>query len=183
MCRIQKKILEFFGRDGNTFKRTAKTFNISTSTIGCWKREFSKTGIFQKKPVQRKFRKIDLEKLSAMLVEKPDMFQRERTEVFGVARRFPQNALKKLNFSRKKVKNYLERNEEKRRESEKQMKSIPKENIVHVDKSGINEHLHREYGYSKIGGKIQGKIPGKKFERINIIELFGIMQVFIEARK
>ncbi len=40
-----------------------------------------------------------------------------------------------------------------------------KEKIVYVDESGIDECLHREYGYAPHGEKVIESIPGKKFER------------------
>ncbi|GHT00644.1 hypothetical protein AGMMS50296_8980 [Alphaproteobacteria bacterium] len=51
---FKKKVLEFWGRDKNTLRETAKVFKISTNTLNRWKREFSQTGTFQKRPVQRK---------------------------------------------------------------------------------------------------------------------------------
>ena len=46
---------------------------------------------------------------------------------------------------------------------------IPVENRYYVDESGLNTFLYREYGYAPRGVKVPGKIPGKKFDRLNII--------------
>jgi Transposase and inactivated derivatives len=43
-----------------------------------------------------------------------------------------------------------------------------------VDETGIDQYLHREYGYSPRGEKVFGKISGKKYKRTNI--LAGICQ-------
>jgi hypothetical protein len=43
-----------------------------------------------------------------------------------------------------------------------------KENIVYVDKSGIDRHLHRRNAGSAKGKKVFGFVTGKKFQRTNI---------------
>ena len=49
------------------------------------------------------------------------------------------------------------------------MKDIDPEKIAYVDESGIDECLHREYGYAPRGEKVMESIPGRKFQRTNII--------------
>jgi hypothetical protein len=49
------------------------------------------------------------------------------------------------------------------------MKDIDPEKIAYVDESGIDECLHREYGYAPCGEKVMESIPGRKFQRTNII--------------
>ncbi|MDR2794368.1 MAG: IS630 family transposase, partial [Holosporaceae bacterium] len=49
------------------------------------------------------------------------------------------------------------------------MAEIPKESIVYVDESGINEYLYRDRCYGRRGVKIVGEISGKQFKRTNII--------------
>ena len=46
---------------------------------------------------------------------------------------------------------------------------MPQEKRVFVDGSGINTCLHREKGRAPRGERVEAVIPGKKFERINII--------------
>ena len=38
-----------------------------------------------------------------------------------------------------------------------------------MDESGINRYLYREYGYALRGVAVEGKIQGKKFERLNMV--------------
>ena len=38
-----------------------------------------------------------------------------------------------------------------------------------MDESGIDECLHREYGYAPRGEKVMGFISGRKFQRTNIV--------------
>ena len=60
-------------------------------------------------------------------------------------------------------------NVEKVKEYQEQIKDIDPENIVYVDESGINECLHREYGYAPRGEKVIASISGRKFQRTNIV--------------
>ena len=54
------------------------------------------------------------------------------------------------------------------------LRTIPAASLVYVDETGIDQYLHREYGYSPRGEKVFGKISGKKYKRTNI--LAGICQ-------
>ena len=47
--------------------------------------------------------------------------------------------------------------------------NIPKERIAYVDETGIDSYLYREYGYAPRGKTVVGKIPGRKFQRTNIV--------------
>ena len=38
-----------------------------------------------------------------------------------------------------------------------------------MDKTGIDSYLYREYGYAPRGEAVIGKIPGRKFQRTNIV--------------
>ena len=61
-------------------------------------------------------------------------------------------------FALKKVEEYKEK-----------IKDIPDENIVYVDETGIDSFYYREFGYAKRGTKVYQKIPGRKFQRTNIV--------------
>ena len=50
---------------------------------------------------------------------------------------------------------------------------MDKATIIYVDEGGIDEHYHRERGRAPVGEKVYGEIPGKKFQRTNIVS--GIM--------
>jgi transposase len=49
------------------------------------------------------------------------------------------------------------------------LKTIPPENLVYIDESGINQYLYREYAYAPRGQIVVGKISGKKYRRTNIV--------------
>lgn len=38
-----------------------------------------------------------------------------------------------------------------------------------MDETGIDSYLYREYGYAPKGKSVDGKIPGRKFTRVNIV--------------
>ena len=46
---------------------------------------------------------------------------------------------------------------------------MPRKKRVFVDESGVNTCLHREKGRALRGEQVHDVIPGKKFERINVI--------------
>ena len=58
---------------------------------------------------------------------------------------------------------------------------MPREKRVFVDESGINTCLHREKGRAPRGERVHDVIPGRKYERVNVIgalcdgEYHGIM--------
>jgi len=46
---------------------------------------------------------------------------------------------------------------------------VPEIKRYYVNESGINKYMFREYAYALRGVKIEGKIPGKKYARVNIV--------------
>ena len=47
---------------------------------------------------------------------------------------------------------------------------IPKESIAYVDEMGIDTFIHREYCRAKRGKKVIGRVSGKKYKRVGIVE-------------
>lgn len=56
-----------------------------------------------------------------------------------------------------------------RREYLKQIKNIPKEELVYIDESGIDRTSYKNRGWVKKGKVLQGKTSGKRFSRTNIV--------------
>ena len=79
------------------------------------------------------------------------------------------SAEKAENHAKKKTKIYKESSPEKRAEYLEKIAKIPKENLVYIDESGIDEYIYREYGRAPVGKKVYGKVSGKKFKRTNIV--------------
>jgi transposase len=86
-----------------------------------------------------------------------------------------------LGINIKKTTLYRERNEEKRREYISIIARIPKESIVYVDESGIDEYLYRDHCYARRGVKVVGEISGKKFKRTNTIAGYVNRQTIAEC--
>ena len=50
-----------------------------------------------------------------------------------------------------------------------QIAGIKPKNIVYIDETGFNEYYSRQYGYSKRGQPIIGKVYGRKIFRTNLV--------------
>ena len=95
------------------------------------------------KPLKRRFKKINPEKLVLFLEENPDAFLKETALLWA---------------KKRQVKEYLGKTAD-----------INKENIVYIDETEINSYLYREYAYSERWKKVYVKIKGRKFKRTNIV--------------
>jgi len=87
---------------GENQEKVRKMFNLGVNTITDWKKLRMETGSLENRPIERKWRKIDPEKLRADVAEKPDDFDEERAARFGCSRTGIQSARKKLKITRKK---------------------------------------------------------------------------------
>jgi predicted ester cyclase len=71
--------------------------------------------------------------------------------------------------TKKKLREYRERDEEKHAEYLSEISEVPEEKRYYIDECGINEYLYRMYGYARRGEKIYEKIPGKKYDRVSMV--------------
>ena len=88
--------------EGNSFRKTAGVFKVSTTTLQTWKSQLKETGTLATKKRKETWRKIDPEKLRKYVDEHPDAYQHEIAEAFGVRLYAIQKALKRLKITRKK---------------------------------------------------------------------------------
>jgi len=88
--------------EGNSYRKTAELFKVSTSTLREWKIQLKETGTLAPKKRAGKWRKIDPEKLREYVEANPDAYQREMAAAFGVSLYAVQKALKRLRITRKK---------------------------------------------------------------------------------
>jgi len=79
-----------------------KLLKLGVNTITQWKKLRAETGSLENRPLERKWRKIDPEKLKADVAEHPDDFDSERAERFGCSRQGIESARKKHKITRKK---------------------------------------------------------------------------------
>jgi transposase len=87
---------------GHTFAELKNVFGISNKTYTDWKLIFEETGSFAKREVERKPKKIDLERLKKAVEERPDAYLRELAEPFNCSQQSIFRALKKLKITLKK---------------------------------------------------------------------------------
>jgi transposase len=144
-------------------------FDVSERAIFAWKKKKSReTGNLERVPLNRKYRKLDPEKLARYVEEHPDAYQRKMASEFKVSTSCIGKILRKLKITEKKTRAYKEVDEEKREEYERAVSVYKKENIVYVDESGIDRHLHRRNAGSAKERKVIGFVAGTKFQRTNI---------------
>jgi transposase len=87
-------------------------FGVSERAIFAWKKKLRETGNLKRAPLNRKYRKLDPEKLVKYVEEHPDAYQREMASKFKVSTSCIGKALRKLKITVKKTRVYKERNEE-----------------------------------------------------------------------
>ena len=63
----------------------------------------------------------------------------------------------------------MERNEALRSEFQETIESYPQHKLYYVDECGIEEYIHREYGYAPRGVAVEGKVSGRRYKRTNIV--------------
>ena len=88
--------------EGHSYRETAATFKVSTTTLQRWKSKLNETGTLAPEKRKETWRKIEPEKLSKYVDEHPDAYQHEIAAAFGVRLYAIQKALKRLKMTRKK---------------------------------------------------------------------------------
>jgi len=99
--KFREKVIKF-RRKGNSIAKTAEVFEVGTTTIKEWEKLEKETGCLEKRTLDRKFKKIDPQKLHAYIKSNPDAFLREIAEEFNCTDVAIFKAFKRLNISRKK---------------------------------------------------------------------------------
>jgi transposase len=89
-------------RGKHTQKETCETFGVSATALKRWQKQYKETGSLENKLLERKWRKIDPEKLRADVQAHPDDFNDERAKRFGCSGEAIRQALRKLKITRKK---------------------------------------------------------------------------------
>jgi len=91
-----------YRREGHTLEQTHQVFKVSISTIRYWEKQYDSAEGFVKKPLNRKFKKIDPEKLHMYVAQHPDAYLREIAEAFHCDESAIRQAFKRLGITRKK---------------------------------------------------------------------------------
>ena len=121
--KFRKNVLNFV-EDGHTQEETRKIFKIGENTIRQWKKLKNETGGLVDRPLKRKWRKIDPEKLIRYFEEKPKAFDREAAVEFGCSAEAIRKSRKKLNIPYKKENEIYRANQEKLTEYIEQITKI-----------------------------------------------------------
>ncbi len=87
---------------GHTIAETAEIFQVAKCTISEWKKRKKETGNLNNKPLSRKFKKIDPEKLKTYVKNHPDATQQEMADEFGCCNQAIRKELKRNKITRKK---------------------------------------------------------------------------------
>lgn len=91
---------------GHTIKETSKTFGVAECTVSLWTKKYRETGDLSNKPLNRKHKKIDPEKLKQYVKEHPDATQQQMADEFNCSDSAIGKALKRNNITRKKRQGY-----------------------------------------------------------------------------
>jgi transposase len=93
-------------KEEHTIKETAEVFNIGTRTVSRWIRLKKDTGKLDRKPLNRKPRKVNEEQLRAYMEEHPDAYMKEVGEALGHPKETIRSALKRMKYTLKKRPKY-----------------------------------------------------------------------------
>ena len=99
--KYRQRTIEY-RKEGHTLEETSRVFKVSVSTILDWTKLYQETGGFEKRPLNRSFKKIDPARLESYVSEHPDAYLTEIAEVFCCGESAIRKALKKLGITRKK---------------------------------------------------------------------------------
>jgi transposase len=98
---LRQKVVEFLSK-GNSQRKATEVFGICLDTVSRWYQKYRDTGSLANKPLERSFKKIDPDKLSAYVEEHPGAYLSELAEVFSCSDVAILKALRRLGITRKK---------------------------------------------------------------------------------
>jgi len=99
--KYRRRAIEYWS-EGNSKRKTAEVFKVSTSTLQKWKSKLKETGTLTPKKRKGTWRKIEPEKLRKYVKKNPDAYLREIATEFGCAIHAIEKALVRLKITRKK---------------------------------------------------------------------------------
>ena len=99
--KYRRRAIEYW-REGNSKRKAAEVFKVSTSTHQKWKSTLKETGTLEAKKRKETWRKIEPAKLTTYLEKYPDAYLREIANEFGCTIRAVEKALGRMKITRKK---------------------------------------------------------------------------------
>ncbi len=98
---LRERAVKYY-MSGYTLKETSEVFEVGINTISQWVKKYKETGDLSNKPLNRRFKKIDPEKLILFVEKNPDAFLKEIAEEFKCSIEAVRKAMKKLGITKKK---------------------------------------------------------------------------------
>ena len=99
--KLRETVLNYIGK-GHTIREAHEVYEVGTTTIKEWKKLKRETGKLEKRPLNRKSRKVDPVKLEAYINAHPDSYLHEIAEAFNCHKTTIFYAFKRLKITRKK---------------------------------------------------------------------------------
>ncbi len=99
--KYRERVVEY-RHEGHTYAETKETFKVAISTICKWEKQLKETGNLGNKPLNRKPKKINPERLKGYVAANPTAYQYEVAKEFGCSKSAIQKAYKRLGITRKK---------------------------------------------------------------------------------
>jgi transposase len=97
---LRERVMAY--RTHHSIRKTAEIFGVSVNAIQDWEKIQRETGKLDKKPLERKWRKIEPEKLRKYVAEHPDEFLEEIAVAFECSGEAIRQALRKHKITYKK---------------------------------------------------------------------------------
>jgi len=113
---FRKRALEYMD-EGHTYAELYEAFKIYPTAIEDWRKLLAETGSLKPQYRKTRKRKIDTDKLSAAVKEKPDAYLHELAKPFDCTKQAVFYALKKLGQTYKKNPLHTRRNQRKQEPS------------------------------------------------------------------
>ncbi|MBW4571527.1 MAG: IS630 family transposase [Tolypothrix carrinoi HA7290-LM1] len=171
---LRQKVIQAIQLDGLKKTEASLLFNISRNTIDLWLKRQAETGDFQalpNKPPGNGHKIIDWEKFREFALSHGDKTQVEMASLWEgeISDRTISRALNKIGFTRKKTFGFRERDEDKRQAFVAQLSTLPREKIVYLDESGMDNRDEYEYGWNEKGQRFHALRSGQRERRVNMI--------------
>jgi len=99
---LRERVLAYIA-EGHTQKETSEVFKVGTTTIKAWKKLLSETGDLEKRPLERKPRIYESEKLRTYIAENPEATLAEIAAEFGGSPSGAFDALEREKITLKKL--------------------------------------------------------------------------------
>ena len=108
--QYKQRVIDFL-KEGHTQKEASLIFKVGTTTIKRWLKQWKTYGHLEKKPLNRKFKKIDPEMLKEYVEKHPDAYLKEMAKEFNCCTAAIYFVLQKLKITLKKRSKFIKKEE------------------------------------------------------------------------